>query len=44
MGDPIKVLMGDKCSLYLCCKNCLVKVEDDPENYLAKAVKLRAAK
>jgi hypothetical protein len=44
MGDPIKALVGDKGSLYLCCKHCLVKVEDDPENYLAKAVKLRAVK
>ena len=40
MGDPIKVLVGDKGdkgSLYLCCKNCLARIEEKPEKYLAKA-------
>ena len=44
MGGPIKVLVGDKGSLYLCCKNCLLTVEDKPEVYLAKAAKLRVTK
>jgi hypothetical protein len=38
MGDPIKVLIGDK-SLYLCCSGCLSKVESDPELYLGKVAK-----
>jgi hypothetical protein len=44
MGDPIKLLLGDKGSLYICCKSCLVQVEEKPEIYLAKAVELCLAK
>jgi hypothetical protein len=44
MGNPVKLLVGDNESLYICCNSCLVKVEDDPDIYLAKATKLRSAK
>jgi hypothetical protein len=39
MGDPVKVMVGDR-PIYLCCKACLGRVKDDPEEYLAKAAKL----
>lgn len=35
MGTPVKVLVGDQ-PLYLCCKGCLSKVQEDPEFYLKK--------
>lgn len=36
MGGPIKALVGGQ-PLYLCCKGCLGKVQDNPEAYLSKA-------
>jgi hypothetical protein len=36
MGSPVKALLGDQ-PVYLCCKACLAKVEEDPESYLPKA-------
>jgi hypothetical protein len=44
MGDPIKVLVEDRGSLYVCCKNCLVSVEEMPDSYLAKVAHVREAK
>jgi hypothetical protein len=44
MGDPIKLLVGDKALFYVCCKNCIVRVEDSPETYLAKVARLRPTK
>ncbi|OHB84080.1 MAG: hypothetical protein A2V98_10625 [Planctomycetes bacterium RBG_16_64_12] len=41
MGTPVKVLIGDQ-PVYLCCKGCLGKVEENPAHYLAKAAELRA--
>jgi len=41
MGTPIKVLVGDQ-PVYLCCKGCLGRVEKNPDDYLARAVELRA--
>ena len=37
MGPPVKVLVGDQ-AVYLCCKGCLGKVQEDPEFYLKKPV------
>ena len=42
-GKPIKVAIGDQ-SLFVCCKGCLRKVEQNPELYLAKARELRAGR
>jgi hypothetical protein len=38
MGEPVKVMIGDK-ALFLCCSGCLSKVQDDPELYLNKVKK-----
>ena len=35
-GTPVKVLLGEQ-PLYLCCKGCLGKVQEKPDQYLAKA-------
>src|SRR5271157_3337887 len=34
MGPPVKVTRGGS-SVYLCCKNCLKKVEADPDKYFS---------
>ncbi|MEO8269885.1 MAG: hypothetical protein ABI557_09195 [Aureliella sp.] len=34
MGDPIKVMIGDK-PVFLCCKGCIKKIKADPAKYLA---------
>lgn len=34
MGNPIKVMVGDK-PIFLCCKGCIKKVQADPGKYLA---------
>ncbi|GAA4469971.1 hypothetical protein [Novipirellula rosea] len=34
MGDPIKVMVGDK-PIFLCCKGCIKKIKADPAKYLA---------
>ena len=34
MGNPIKVMVGDK-PIFLCCKGCIKKVQADPSKYLA---------
>ncbi|MHC4407238.1 MAG: hypothetical protein ACYTG0_47115, partial [Planctomycetota bacterium] len=36
MGTPVKVLVGDH-PIYLCCKACLGKVQENPKAYLPKA-------
>lgn len=36
MGTPVKVLLGDQ-PIYLCCKRCLGRVQENPEAYLRKA-------
>lgn len=36
MGDPIKAMVDGR-PVYLCCKGCVAKVNNDPETYLAKA-------
>ena len=33
MGNPIKVMVGDK-PIFLCCKGCIKKVKADPAKYL----------
>ncbi len=33
MGDPIKVMIGDK-PVFLCCKGCIKKIKADPAKYL----------
>ena len=33
MGQPIKVMVGDK-PIYLCCKGCVKKIEQEPLKYL----------
>jgi len=42
MGAPVKVTAGGQ-SLFLCCKGCLGRVENNPDAYFAKAAELRAA-
>jgi hypothetical protein len=32
MGTPVKVMRGGK-TVFLCCKNCLKKVQADPDKY-----------
>jgi hypothetical protein len=34
MGDPIKVMIGDK-PIFLCCRGCFKKVQANPARYLA---------
>ncbi len=34
MGDPIKVMVGEK-PIFLCCKGCIKKIKADPVKYLA---------
>ena len=34
MGQPIKVMIGDK-SVFLCCKGCVKKIKAEPAKYLA---------
>mgnify|MGYP003675840518 FL=1 len=34
MGDPIKVMVGDK-PIFLCCKGCIKRIKADPAKYLA---------
>ena len=34
MGNPIKVMVGDK-PIFLCCKGCIKKIKADPAKYLA---------
>jgi YHS domain-containing protein len=34
MGDPIKVMVGDR-PVFLCCKGCIKKIKADPAKYLA---------
>lgn len=45
-GNPIKLMVGDQ-SLYVCCKGCIRKVQQNPQTYLAKlgqpAVSMRGA-
>jgi hypothetical protein len=36
MGPPVKVTRGGR-SIYLCCKNCLKKVQADPDKYFGSA-------
>ena len=36
MGTPVKVLVGDH-PIYLCCKGCLEKVQQNPDAFLPKA-------
>ncbi|NQT38525.1 MAG: hypothetical protein HQ581_13600 [Planctomycetes bacterium] len=36
MGTPIKMLVGNQ-PVYLCCKGCIGKVQQNPEAYLPKA-------
>ena len=36
-GEPIKLTIGEQ-SLYICCRGCLARVEEDPQAYLAKAL------
>lgn len=43
MGTPIKVTRNGE-SLFLCCKGCSAKVEEDPGRYFAKAAQLRAGR
>jgi hypothetical protein len=33
MGQPIKVLVGDK-PIFLCCKGCIKKIQAEPQKYL----------
>jgi YHS domain-containing protein len=42
-GKPIKVTVGEQ-SLFVCCKGCLRKVEQNPELYLAKAREMRSGR
>jgi hypothetical protein len=35
MGTPVKVTRGGS-SIFLCCKNCLKKVQADPDKYFSK--------
>ena len=35
MGAPVKLLVGDQ-PIYLCCRGCVRKVQENPERYLAK--------
>jgi hypothetical protein len=39
-GNPIKVQASSQ-TLYLCCKGCINKVQQNPDFYLAKAAQLR---
>jgi YHS domain-containing protein len=34
MGNPIKVMVGDK-PIFLCCRGCIKKLKADPDKYLA---------
>ena len=34
MGNPIKVMVGDK-PIFLCCKGCIKKIKADPAKYMA---------
>ncbi|MCS7466394.1 hypothetical protein NZK35_06865 [Stieleria sp. ICT_E10.1] len=34
MGDPIKVIVGDK-PIFLCCRGCIKKIKADPAKYLS---------
>jgi hypothetical protein len=36
MGAPVKVTRDGK-SIFLCCKNCLKKIQDDPDKYFGSA-------
>lgn len=35
-GNPIKLIVGDQ-PLYVCCKGCIRKVQQDPQAFLAKS-------
>ena len=35
-GDPVKLTLGEH-SLFICCRGCIARVEEDPQAYLAKA-------
>lgn len=41
MGTPIKVMRGDR-SIFLCCPQCLKKVEADPDTFLRTAPRTSA--
>ncbi len=43
MGTPIKITAGGQ-SLFLCCRGCVGKVENNPAPYMAKAAQLRAGR
>jgi len=40
MGTPLKVLLNDQ-PLFLCCRTCVAKVEQDPQAYLPRTSSLR---
>lgn len=44
MGAPIKVDLGKGRSLFVCCKSCVAKAQNDPEEALRKIAVIKAEK